>query len=50
MSATLAELRDGSERTGQAAARVLEAARALSTQSERLTQEVGGFLAEVKAA
>ncbi|GJE37713.1 methyl-accepting chemotaxis protein [Methylobacterium persicinum] len=50
VSATLAELRDGSERTGQAAARVLEAARALSTQSERLTQEVGGFLAEVKAA
>lgn len=50
VSATLVELREGSERTGQAAARVLEAARALSVQSGRLTEEVGGFLAEVKAA
>ncbi|MCJ2012700.1 methyl-accepting chemotaxis protein [Methylobacterium sp. J-076] len=50
VSATLSGLREGSERTGQAAGKVLEAARALSEQSERLTREVGGFLAEVKAA
>ncbi|MBE7249255.1 MAG: methyl-accepting chemotaxis protein, partial [Actinomycetospora chiangmaiensis] len=50
VSATLGGLRDGSARTGTAATRVLDAARALSTQSERLTREVGGFLAEVKAA
>ena len=50
VSATLADLRAGSERTGQEAAKVLEAARALSEQSERLSREVGGFLAEVKAA
>lgn len=50
MSATLADLRQGSERTGREAAKVLQAARALSEQSERLTGEVGDFLAEVKAA
>ena len=50
VSTTLGDLREGSTRTGQAAARVLDAARALSEHSERLTEEVGGFLAEVKAA
>jgi len=50
VSATLADLRQGSERTGREAAKVLQAARALSEQSERLTGEVGDFLAEVKAA
>jgi methyl-accepting chemotaxis protein len=50
VSATLGELRDGSARTGQAASRVLDAARALSEHSERLTREVGGFLTDVKAA
>ena len=50
VSTTLGELREGSARTGEAAARVLDAARALSEHSERLTREVGGFLAGVKAA
>ncbi len=50
VSATLAELREGSAQTGLGASRVLDAARTLAAYSERLTREVDGFLAEVKAA
>ncbi|SPK01969.1 putative methyl-accepting chemotaxis protein [Methylorubrum extorquens DM4] len=43
-------VREGAGQTGAAASQVLSAAQELSRHSESLTQEVGSFLANVKAA
>ncbi|MFE1600841.1 methyl-accepting chemotaxis protein [Methylobacterium sp. ID0610] len=50
VSGTVTDLRRGADTTGDAAARVLEAAQALSGRSESLAREVSGFLAGIEAA
>ncbi len=47
---TIVVVREGAEETGAAATQVLGAAQDLSRSAERLRQEVGGFLADVRAA
>jgi hypothetical protein len=43
-------VKDGAERTGQAAGEVRGASAELSRQSERLRGQVGTFLADIRAA
>ncbi|WP_372424225.1 methyl-accepting chemotaxis protein [Salinarimonas chemoclinalis] len=50
VSGSVVELKDGASATRKAADDVLSAARALSEQANGLSQEVGGFLKQVKAA
>ncbi|MGY2047753.1 methyl-accepting chemotaxis protein [Methylobacterium sp. JK268] len=50
VTANIADLRDGASVTGTAAGHVLDAAHALSRQSEGLAQEIGRFLSDVRAA
>jgi len=50
VTGTIANLARAAEETGAAAAQVLDAAAAMSRQSEHLTAEVGRFLATVRAA
>ncbi|MGY2049006.1 methyl-accepting chemotaxis protein [Methylobacterium sp. JK268] len=50
VTGTVSELRRGAATAGEAAARVLEAARALSGCSESLGREVSGFLVGLEAA
>ena len=47
---SIATVRDGAGRTGDAAAEVLGAAQAMSRSAEELQREVIGFLGEVRAA
>jgi methyl-accepting chemotaxis protein len=47
---SIAGVSDGASRAGAAAAQVLQAAQGLSRHSATLTQEVGVFLNDVKAA
>ncbi|AWB20402.1 methyl-accepting chemotaxis protein [Methylobacterium currus] len=50
VTGTIAGVRDGAGQTSTAASQVLDAAQALSRQSEMLRHEVTGFLGRVKAA
>ncbi|KQP83142.1 methyl-accepting chemotaxis protein [Methylobacterium sp. Leaf117] len=50
VTVNIAGVRDGAGQTGAAASQVLSAAQELARHSESLTREVGGFLADVKAA
>jgi methyl-accepting chemotaxis protein len=50
VTTNISDVRQGAGQTGAAASQVLSAAQELSRHSENLTQEVGSFLANVKAA
>jgi methyl-accepting chemotaxis protein len=50
VSGNIIGVKEAAASTGSAANQVLGAARELSERSERLTVEVNGFLANVKAA
>jgi methyl-accepting chemotaxis protein len=50
VTVNISGVREGAGQTGAAASQVLSAAQELSRHSESLTQEVGSFLANVKAA
>ena len=50
VTTNIAGVREGAGQTGAAASQVLAAAQELARHSENLTREVGGFLADVKAA
>ncbi|AWN51272.1 hypothetical protein [Methylobacterium sp. 17Sr1-1] len=43
-------VQQGADRTGGTAAQVLRAAQALAHQAVTLQREIGGFVAEIKAA
>ena len=50
VTTNISGVREGAGQTGAAASQVLSAAQELARHSESLTREVGGFLADVKAA